>query len=232
MKVHNDGKSRRLLVFDVEGTLFKASVQLESTSLSSTIWQGLAQALGPEAVAAEIATHKKWHAGVYSSYLDWMRDTIRVHQAHGLTREVFDLVISNAEYNDGVVDFFKRLNRDRFEVVMISGGFRELSRRAQVDLGIYHSFSACEYFFGEAGTLVGFNLLPCDFRGKIDFIKLMLQEYGFNSTEWVFIGDGANDVPIATAAPISVAYCAHAELQGVATNLVKSFGQIDSIINF
>jgi hypothetical protein len=59
----------RLLVVDVEGTLFKTSIKLPGTSIDSTIWQSIAQALGSQAVKEEVATHRKWELGEYKNYL-------------------------------------------------------------------------------------------------------------------------------------------------------------------
>ena len=66
----------KLLVFDVEGTLFETKTRLPGTSITSTIWQAIAYALGPDAVNEEVNTHSRWTNGEYKSYLDWMRDTI------------------------------------------------------------------------------------------------------------------------------------------------------------
>ena len=63
----------KLLVLDIEGTLFRTTVRLPGTCIDSTIWQALAQALGSGAVAAEVATHERWRRGGYRSYLDWMK---------------------------------------------------------------------------------------------------------------------------------------------------------------
>ena len=49
----------KLLVLDIEGTIFKTKVRLPGTSLDSTVWQGIAYALGPEAVQAEVETHNR-----------------------------------------------------------------------------------------------------------------------------------------------------------------------------
>src|SRR2546428_8886926 len=121
----------RLLVLDVEGTLFEPVVRLPDTSFDSTIWQGIALALGPEAVAEEIETHRRWLRGDYRSYIDWMKDTIAVHQKRGLTESVFRQVVASARYNDGVPETLSSLDRSKYEPLLISGGFRELAIRAQ-----------------------------------------------------------------------------------------------------
>jgi phosphoserine phosphatase len=226
----SSARSKCLLVFDVEGTLFETKVRLQSTALDSTIWQALAQTLGPEAVAAEIETHQRWRRGEYSSYLAWMEDTIRIHKKFGLTRSIFQQIISLAAYNSGVAGVLSNIDRERYVVVLVSGGFRELAARVQQDFQIHHAFAACEYFFGAEGSLDSYNLLPCDFEGKLDFIKLMLREYQLSSQDWIFIGDGANDVPIAKAAPLSIAFRGHPDLREVASFYIDDFSKIMDIL--
>lgn len=221
----------RLLVLDVEGTIFRTDVRLPGTSIDSTIWQAIAQALGPEAVREEVETHKRWEAGHYRSYLEWMKDTISIHRRYALSHDLFHHLILSAQYNPHVVETLLQIDRSRYELLLISGGFRELAARAQRDLKIPHAFAACEYLFAPDGTLQAYNLLPCDFMGKINFIRLMLQEYGLSSTDWLFVGDGPNDVPIARDAPVSLGYRAHPELRKVVTYQIEHFHQLLGILD-
>ena len=68
------------------------------------------------------------------------------------------------------------------------------------------------------------------FEGKIDFIKLMLRELRCGENDWIFVGDDKNDVPIAKAAPVSVAYRAVPELKAVATYSIEDFAQLQPIL--
>jgi phosphoserine phosphatase len=220
----------KLLVLDLEGTIFRTNIQLPGTSITSTIWQGIAHALGPQAVLEEVATHERWEKGEYRSYIHWMEDTIAIHLRYGLTQEIFDQLISAAEYNVSVTDTLSKLDRTRYEPVIVSGGFRELARRAQHDLRIIHAFCACEYIFGDDKKLRSYNLLPCDFEGKIDFIRLMLREYQLADSDWVFVGDGANDVHVAKEAPLSIGYKPHPNLSSVVTECIDNFNDILPIL--
>lgn len=220
----------KLIVFDVEGTLFKTQIRLPGTAFSSTIWQSIAQALGPDAINEEVNTHKKWKNGEYASYLEWVRDTIAIHKRYQLTESVFNDIIKHAKYNDGVIKTIKRIDRSKYELVAISGGFRELTIRIQRDLEIIHCFAACEYIFNNNGQIQMYNLLPCDFSGKFDFIQLMLREYQLSSKDWIFVGDGANDVPIAKLAPLSIGYNPHEQLRKVVTYTIENFEDILKII--
>lgn len=221
----------KLLVLDLEGTIFRTDIRLPGTSISSTIWQGIAHALGPLAIKEEVATHERWDKGQYWSYIHWMEDTIAIHVRHGLKQEIFDQLISSAEYNESVLSTLAKLDRTRYEPVIVSGGFRELARRAQHDLRIIHAFCACEYIFGDDKKLKSYNLLPCDFEGKIDFIRLMLREYKLNDSDWIFVGDGANDVDIAEQAPLSIGYKPHAALKSVVTEAIDNFKDILLILD-
>ena len=96
---------------------------------------------------------------------------------------------------------------------------------------------AMNFFVSSAKSKTGkkklksYNLLPCDFEGKIDFIRLMLREYKLNDSDWIFVGDGANDVHIAKEAPVSIGYNPHAELRSVVTKSVDKFSDILSILD-
>ena len=217
-------------MLDVEGTLFQSTVRLPGTELDSTVWQGLAQALGKAAESAEIETHKLWQAGGYGNYLDWMSATIDIHIKHGMTRVLFDAVVSGAVYQPNVVQTIQSLDRSTYEPVLVSGGFRELARRAQLDMQVRHAFAACEYLFDSAGHIAGYNLLPCDFAGKIDFVRLMLREYALGEQDWIFIGDGANDVEIALAAPFSIGMRPHPALREVVDIVITDFAQLPAVL--
>lgn len=221
----------KLLVLDVEGTLFRTQIRLPGTSLDSTIWQAIAAALGDAAIEAEVATHQRWATGGYRSYLDWMKDTIRIHLEFGLTEQRFSQIIAATEYHAGVRQVLCALDRSRFEPVLISGGFRELARRVQADCRVSHAFAACEYLFDSESRLAAFNLLPCDFAGKLDFVALMLREYGLSPRDWLFVGDGRNDVEIAKAAPFSVGFQPHADLAAVTSKNIDDFRELVDLLD-
>jgi phosphoserine phosphatase len=221
----------KLLVLDVEGTLFETKLRIPGTALDSTIWQSLAHILGPTAEREEAETHQKWERCEYRNYIEWMEDTIAVHRRHGLRREQFWAVIKAAQYNPGVEATLANISQSRFKIVLISGGFRELAARVQKDFDVRHAFAACEYFFDDNGRLSSWNLLPCDFGGKLAFVKLMLEEYGLSDQEWVFVGDGRNDVQIAERAPTAVGYRAHKELAQVCARAITDFSQLPGILD-
>ena len=92
-----------------------------------------------------------------------------------------------------------------------------MADRAQKDLRIDHAFAACEYFWDGDGKLLHWNLLPCDYEGKADFMKLIMKEHGLKPEQCAFVGDGKNDVHLAKAVGLSIAFNAAEELQKVST---------------
>lgn len=219
----------KLLVCDVEGTIFKANYRTTGTQYASTMWQPLAARLGDSAVKEEMDTQKKWEMGLYKGkYSAWVEDTIDIHRKYGLHKDTFHGLIDEAEYHDGVVEFFERLDRKKYIPVLISGGFQELINRALKELNIKHGFGACEYFFdANDGKLAGHKLIPCDFEGKYHYVENLFKDYNLSNKDWVFIGDGKNDVPIAKKAPLSIGMKPiHPDLEDVVDQVVANFKEI------
>jgi phosphoserine phosphatase len=90
-----------------------------------------------------------------------------------------------------------------------------------VDLKIDHAFAACEYFWNESGKLLHWNLLPCDYEGKLDFMQLIIKEHGLTAGECAFVGDGRNDINFAKAVGLSIAFNAAAELQEASSHSIN-----------
>jgi phosphoserine phosphatase len=209
----------KLVFFDMEGQIFEPGVRAWKKGVASSVWTVLARHLGPKAAAEEEITKDKWGRHEYSSYVDWMEDTIKVHQKYKLTESFFNNVLNEVKYVKGVAETVKELRKRGYIIAIISGGFKNLANRAIRDLGIHHAFAACEYFFDEkTKKLTSWNLLPCDYHGKVDFMRLLIKEHGFVPEQCAFIGDGINDIPLAKECGISIAFNARKELQDVTTH--------------
>ena len=238
---------KKLLVCDVEGTIFKAKYKISGTDYSSTMWQPLARALGDDAIREELDSNIEWdkpnHGKYNGNYLEWVNDTIAIHRKYGLTKDIFNTILDNAKYNDGVEDFFKNLDTNKYIPVFISGGFQELIEKAQAELlnkdgekVIAHGFAACKYIWDKNGKLIAWNTQPSDFDDKYSFLKMMFKQYGLKENkDWIFVGDGKNDADIATKAPVSFAIGSssqppHVKLASIATYTIESFDEIMNIL--
>lgn len=208
----------RIVFFDMEGTLLGKEYRLDDGVVAPSAWTLLAEHLGPECLAAEQQTKLHWKACKYSNYIEWMRATVEIHRQFGLTESVFRAVTDSVALTPNVHAAFKRIHSWETKTVLISGGFKALSDRVQRTLRIDHAFAACEYFFdAETGKIDHFNLLPADEVGKVDFMRLMCREYGVQSIDCAFVGDGMNDVHLAREVGFSVAFNAQPELVAAST---------------
>jgi phosphoserine phosphatase len=216
----------RLLFLDLEGTIFaKQRVELRTGEerYHHSLWSRLAHELGPGALADDAATVEKWEAGHYQSYMDWCDESLRIHQKHGMTRDFFDRIQRSVPYNPGVPETIASIHGRGIKTAIVSGGFVPQARRAQQDLEITHAYAAVDLFWSSDGSLAHWNILPSDYEGKVDFVRLLIREYGFRTEDCAFVGDGKNDTHIATEVGISFAYQAHPALREVATHAIEDF---------
>lgn len=219
----------------MEGTLFEKVVKIPKGNIAPSAWTLLAQHLGKKALKEEDETKDKWMNGKYTGYVEWMEDTIKIHKKYGLTKQFFEKVMNAIKYHKGVKETFNELNKKGYKTALISGGFKANADKAQKDLKIAHSFAACEYFWDQKGRLIHWNLLPCDYQGKVDFMKLIMREHGLGPEECAFVGDGKNDVYLAKEVGLSIAFNAAEELQRVSTHSInhpKGKEDFKAILNY
>lgn len=218
----------QLLFLDMEGTLFasQAVVVGPDHAHHTSLWTRIFSELGPAAQVDNVSMIERWDSGGYRSYMDWVDESLVAMRRHGLTRHLFDSLVDETQYNPSVEDTLAELHGRRVRTAIVSGGFIAQARRAQVDLRIHHAYAATDLFWDAAGELLHWNIYPSDFEGKVDFVQLMMREYGLEAEECAFVGDGANDVPIASAVGTSVAYNGHPALRAAAHHSISDFGQL------
>lgn len=207
----------KIIFMDLEGTLLRKAYHLDNSKVAPSAWTLLAEALGSEALKEEEETKDRWNAKGYAGYVEWMEDTIRVHQKYGLTRTLFEKVMHSVEIIPGVPEAVQEVHSLGMRSAIITGGFKFLADKLQRQLKVSHSFAGCEYFFYENGQIEHWNLLPADFEGKVDFMKLTMKEHRIDPGEALFVGDGNNDMALAKEVGVSVAFNAQPGLRGVCT---------------
>lgn len=213
-------KKYRLCFFDMEGTLLAKNKSLDNGKVAPSAWTVLAKAISDSCYQDEELSKDRWLAGKYISYTAWMMDTVRIQIHHGMRREHLKSVIDEARLHDGAGSLVDYLKQNGVATALISGGFKELADMTQVELGIDHAYSACQYFFREDGSVVHYNLLPTDEEGKLVFMEHLAKEYGVTLDECIFIGDGKNDVRLAQACGLSIAFNAQQELKDISTHTI------------
>lgn len=221
-----------LLFLDMEGTLFASQdvVVGPNHAHHTSLWTRIFCELGPAALFDNVTMIEKWDGGRYRSYMDWVDDSLLAMRRHGLTRAQFEALVAETPYNPGVQETLEELHGRGIRTAIVSGGFIAQARRAQTDLRIHHAYAATDLFWDSAGELIHWNIFPSDFEGKVDFVRLMMREYRLEVDGCAFVGDGANDVPIASAVGTSVAYNGHPALREAAQHSIGDFAQLLTII--
>lgn len=211
----------KLIFMDLEGTLLQKSCHLDNGKVAPSAWTLLAENLGPEALREEELSKDRWLQNGYNGYIEWMQDTITIHQRYGLGKALFDKVMASVKEMPRVRETISSFKNNGAITAIVTGGFKALADRIQRSCKIDHSFAACEYFFNpETGHLEHWNLLPADYEGKVDFMKLIMKEHKFTKEECAFIGDGQNDVAMAKEVGLSIAFNAQPQLKQACTYVI------------
>lgn len=213
----------KLIFFDMEGVIFDSGFVEKRPKVATSVWTILSTSLGEEARKAENISTNMWISGKFRSQLEWAEHVIEnIHRKHKLTKNRFYEIINNIPFMYGAEETFAELHKKGYVTAVISGGFKNQADRAAKGLGVKHIFAGTEYFFDDkTGELIGWNILPCDYEGKVDFMRLLMHEYRFNPKDCAFVGDGVNDVPLAKEVGLSIAFNGRKELQAVATHSIN-----------
>ena len=172
---------------------------------------------------------EKWERGEFGSFIELAERSVALLKRYGLTRDLFSRCLNGCSLNPGVTKTIQELQRRNIRTAIVSGGFYEQARKVQQELSINHSYAAVELFWGDTGLISHANLWPSDYVAKVDFVKLLTRESGFEMQETAYIGDGKNDVHVAECVGLSFAYRAHSKLKAVATHSIDDF---DKILDF
>ncbi len=208
----------RLIFMDLEGTLLRKTDHLNTGNVAPSAWALLAERLGPDALREEKETQERWNRGGYRSYIEWMQDTIRIHKKYRLNRDLFEEVMASVEEMPGARDAVETFKHRGAITAIISGALKALADRMQRAFRIDHAFAGCEYFFDEgSGELEHWNLLPSDYEGKVDLMRVLMRGHKISKQECAFIGDGKNDVYLAEEVAVSIAFNAQPDLKKVCT---------------
>lgn len=221
IKVESADRPIKMIFFDMEGTLFSKKVKMPSGRCSKTIWTGIAEILGKDALNEEEETIKKWNRQEYEGYLDWMEDTIKIHLKYGLKKDTFESLVKSVEFYKGVKESFRAFREKNIKTAILTGGFKQMADRAQKELNIDYSVSSCEYFWDRNGKLSKWNLIPCYGKGKALILRSIMKDLNLKRLECAFIGDAEDDVWPASEVDISIAFNGSRKLQEICSFVIN-----------
>ncbi|MEO1083154.1 MAG: phosphoserine phosphatase SerB [Acidobacteriota bacterium] len=183
------GRSRRLLVADMESTIIENEMLDE---LATLVGAG-------ERVAAVTAR-------AMNGELDF-REALRerVGLLAGLPLEALEGCRTRVRLDSGSRVLIATLRSEGFKTALVSGGFMRFAEPVAAQLGFDH----CQANRLEArdGQLTGRVLEPVlDRDAKVQALDHFADLHGLNRADAVTVGDGANDLAMLQAAGLGVAY--------------------------
>lgn len=183
-----------LICFDLDGTLVDDTVY---------IWKTLHETFETDSIRRQKA-YDDYFSGVIT-YSEWFtNDLMLLHEA-GATEYRIRCVLNKLKPMCGAFQTLSELRRRGHILAVVSGS---------LDIVVDHLFGF-EYFdhilinrifFNSEGLISGGEPTPFDLKGKAEGLKHLAQKEGISIEQAVFIGDNENDVWIAQAAGLSIAF--------------------------
>ena len=193
-----------LVCFDLDGTLVDDTVY---------IWKTLHESFETDPEARERAYRDYFDGRI--SYPEWFAHDLELLFAAGATQPRIRSLLDSLRPMAGAVEVMQELRRRGHILAIISGS---------LDIVVDHLFDTSWFrhvlvnriFFDEHGRISGGIPTPYDLEGKADGLRHLATLESLTPEQTVFVGDNSNDVWIARAAGLSIAFnCKSDELRQV-----------------
>jgi phosphoserine phosphatase len=206
------GRTKRLIVFDVDSTLVQGEVI-----------EMLAARAGAEGAVAAITDAAMRGELDFAESLEQ-----RVATLAGLPATVIDEVAAQLELMPGARTTIRTLRRLGYRCGVVSGGFRRIIEPLAEDLLLdYVAANELEIIDGViTGRVVGQIV---DRPGKAAALRDFAQKFDIPMEQTVAVGDGANDIDMLAAAGLGIAFNAKPALRAVA-DASLSHPYLDSVL--
>lgn len=207
-------RSRRLICFDMDSTLIQTETIDELADRAGVGEQ--IRAITESAMRGEMDFRESFKQ--------------RIALLKGLDVSVFDEIIAHAPITDGLERLMTVLKRIGYKTAILSGGFNFYGNYLKQRFGFDYVYAnELEVKDGKlTGNYVGEMV---DGRRKAELLKLICQVENINPEQAVAVGDGANDLPMLSAAGLGIAFHAKPKVKANASQSLSTIG-IDGILYF
>jgi phosphoserine phosphatase len=205
-------RNRRLVVFDMDSTLIQAEVIDELAKC---------QGIGAE-VAAITERAMRGEIDFRRSFRE------RVALLRGLSEEVLTEVAENVSVTEGADRLISTLKHFGYRTAIISGGFIQTGRILRDSFGIDYVYAnEVEVKDGKVTGHVRGEII--DAERKAQLLREICERERIVPAQSIAIGDGANDLPMLSAAGLGVAFHAKPVVRASADHAISNFG-LDSVL--
>jgi phosphoserine phosphatase len=196
-------RPKRLIVFDVDGTLIDAEMIDE-----------LAKAAGVGGKVSEI-TSRAMNGEI--EFKQALKERVRLLK--GLPATVLDSIVENLDVTPGAEELIMALKALGYKIALISGGFTQFVEKIKEKLGIDYVYA--NKLVIEDGKLTGEVVEPIiDAERKAELMRVIAEKENLLMEQVVAVGDGANDRFMIQNSGLGIALYPKAVLQKVASGVI------------
>jgi phosphoserine phosphatase len=201
------------------------AMDMDSTLICIECIDEIADFAGRKKEVAEVT------AAAMRGEIDWPESLKRrVRALEGLPESTLERVYAERlRFNPGAERLIAAARRSGVKTLLVSGGFTYFTDRVRDQLGLDYAYS--NVLVVEAGKLAGSTAGPLvDAAGKAGHVRRLKAELGFEASQVLAIGDGANDLPMMAEAGTSIAYHAKPVVKERSTYALDYIG-LDGVLN-
>jgi phosphoserine phosphatase len=183
-----------LVCFDLDGTLVDDTIY---------IWKTLHEVFATDPVARKTAYDDFFAERI--TYDQWFAHDLKLLRASGATKSRIQELIAGLRIMPGAKEVIAKLKSLGHRIAVVSGSL-DIVVDELFEPGLFDHLLINRIRFAPDGTIEGGTPTPFDLEGKADGLAELAKREGIELSQTVFIGDNENDVWIAKAAGLSIAF--------------------------